>query len=28
MFATLQEEKIRLDALVAKQTPTENLQKK
>jgi outer membrane protein assembly factor BamD len=28
MFSTLQEEKIRLDALVAKQTPTENLQKK
>jgi len=28
MFATLQEEKIRLDAFVAKQTPTENLQKK
>jgi outer membrane protein assembly factor BamD len=28
MFATLQEEKIRLDALIAKQTPTENLQKK
>jgi outer membrane protein assembly factor BamD len=28
MFATLQEEKIRLDALIANQTPTENLQKK